>query len=142
MGGELGKVGLVGPGAVGGFYGGMLANAGVDLQFLFRSSFDLVSERGLHLIHHADEGRKETVKPLKAYRDASEIGPCDWVIVAVKSTANDELGPTLEPLVDDQTSLLTLQNGMGNVENLARLFGRERIIMAGLCFTCINRTEA
>ncbi len=141
MGGELGKVGLVGPGAVGGFYGGMLANAGVDLHFLLRSTYEFVSSEGLHLIHHADGGRKEPVKSLKAYRNASEIGPCDWVIVAVKSTANDELGSILEPLVDERTSLLTLQNGMGNVENLARFFGRERIILAGLCFTCINRTE-
>ena len=128
MGGELGKVGLVGPGAVGGFYGGMLANAGVDLHFLLRSTYELVSSEGLHLIHHADGGRKESVKPLKAYRNASGIGPCDWVIVAVKSTANEELGSILEPLVDERTSLLTLQNGMGNIENLARSLAIEFLI--------------
>ena len=47
VGGELGKVGLVGPGAVGGFYGGMLANAGVDLHFLLRSTYEFVSSEGL-----------------------------------------------------------------------------------------------
>ena len=39
MEGDLGKIGLVGPGAIGGYYGGMLANAGQDIHFLFRSTF-------------------------------------------------------------------------------------------------------
>ena len=141
MGKGLGKVALVGPGAVGGFYGGMLANSGVDLKFLFRSSYDAVRQDGLWLVHHAEDGRKERVEPLHAFRDPLEIGVCDWVIVATKSTANDQLGEILTPLVGEGTGLLTLQNGMGNVENLAGSFGRQRTILAGLCFTCINRTE-
>ena len=141
MGEGLGKVALVGPGAVGGFYGGMLANSGVPLKFLFRSSYDSVQQDGLCLVHHAEDGRKERVEPLLAFRDPLEIGVCDWVIVATKSTANDQLGEILAPLVGEGTSLLTLQNGMGNVENLAGCFGNQRTILAGLCFTCINRTE-
>ena len=141
MGEGLGQVALVGPGAVGGFYGGMLANSGVDLKILFRSSYDAVRQDGLWLVHHAEDGRKERVEPLHAFRDPLEIGVCDWVIVATKSTANDQLGEILTPLVGEGTGLLTLQNGMGNVENLAGMFGRQRTILAGLCFTCINRTE-
>ena len=137
----FGKVALVGPGAVGGFYGGMLANSGVDLKILFRSSYDAVRQDGLWLVHHAEDAREERVQPLFAFRDPLEIGICDWVIVATKSTANDKLGEILTPLVGEGTGLLTLQNGMGNVENLAGFFGRQRTILAGLCFTCINRTE-
>ena len=139
---SLGKVALVGAGAVGGFYGGMLANSGVDLSFLFRSTFETVRQKGLFLVHHQENGREERVDPLQLYRDPSAIGVCDWVIVAVKSTANGKLEEILSPLVGEQTRFLTLQNGMGNVENLADLFGRHRTILAGLCFTCINRTEA
>lgn len=141
MGEGLGKVALVGPGAVGGFYGGMLANSGVDLKLLFRSSYDAVRKDGLWLVHHAEDAREERVQPLYAFRDPQEIGVCDWVIVATKSTANDQLGEILAPLVGEDTGLLTLQNGMGNVENLAGCFGNQRTILAGLCFTCINRTE-
>ena len=43
-------------------------------------------------------------------------------------------------MVGADTSLLTLQNGMGNVENLKNLFGQNREVIGGLCFTCINRT--
>jgi len=137
----LGKVALVGPGAVGGFYGGMLANSGIPLKILFRSSYDAVRQDGLWLVHHAEDGREERVEPLLAFRDPLEIGVCDWVIVATKSTANDQLGEILAPLVGEGTGLLTLQNGMGNVENLAGIFGLKRTILAGLCFTCINRTK-
>ena len=142
MGEHLGKVALVGPGAVGGFYGGMLANSGVDLSFLFRSTFEVVRQKGLFLIHHQEDGREERVNPFHAFRDPSEIGVCDWVMVAVKSTANGKLEEILSPLVGERTRFLTLQNGMGNVENLADFFGHHRTILAGLCFTCINRTEA
>ncbi|MDC0156292.1 2-dehydropantoate 2-reductase [Verrucomicrobia bacterium] len=142
MGKSLGKVALVGPGAVGGFYGGMLANSGVELSFLFRSTYEAVRQKGLFLVHHQEDGREERVDPLQLYKDPSAIGVCDWVIVAVKSTANGKLEEILSPLVGEQTRFLTLQNGIGNVENLAGFFGRHRTILAGLCFTCINRTEA
>ncbi|MBT4665102.1 MAG: 2-dehydropantoate 2-reductase, partial [Opitutae bacterium] len=63
-------------------------------------------------------------------------------IVAAKATANVKLGEILSPLVDENTCLLTLQNGMGNVERLVELFGDRRTIAGGLCFTCINRTSS
>ena len=138
---DLGKVALVGPGAVGGFYGGMLSISGVDLKFIFRNSHDEVCEKGLWLVHHCDDRREERVEPLRAFRDPREVGECDWVIVAIKSTANDLLEEIIKPMVGPGTNFLTLQNGMGNVENLAHAFGSNRTILAGLCFTCINRTK-
>ena len=137
---KAGKVALVGAGAVGGFYGGMLARAGADMRFLFRSTYDDVMRDGLTLVLHASN-ESLPVEPLRAYRDSSAIGSCDWVIVAAKATANVKLGEILSPLVDENTSLLTLQNGMGNVERLVELFGDRRTIVGGLCFTCINRTS-
>lgn len=137
----LGKVGLIGPGAIGGFYGGMLALAGEDVHFLFRSTYDAVVEHGLTLVHHADACKQTKVSPLQAYNRAESIGVCDWVIVAAKATANDQLAEMMSPMVGPSTRLLTLQNGMGNVENLFRLFGKNRTVVGGLCFTCINRTS-
>ena len=137
---KAGKVALVGAGAVGGFYGGMLARADADIRFLFRSTYDDVVREGLTLVLHASN-ESLPVEPLQAYRDSAAIGSCDWVIVAAKATANVKLGEVLSPLVDTNTSLLTLQNGMGNVERLVELFGNRRTIVGGLCFTCINRTS-
>ena len=137
---DLGKVALIGPGAVGGFYGAMLAKSGVDLCFLFRSTYDAVKTNGLWLVHHAEGGRREPVNSFEAHSSVASIGICDWVIVATKTTANPSLCKSIRPLIGKGTSLLTLQNGMGNVENLADGFGSDRTILAGLCFTCINRT--
>ncbi|SVE63648.1 uncharacterized protein METZ01_LOCUS516502, partial [marine metagenome] len=77
---------MVGAGAVGGFYGGMLARAGADVHFLFRSTYDDVMRDGLTLVLHASN-ESLPVEPLQAYRDSSAIGSCDWVIVAAKATA-------------------------------------------------------
>ena len=137
---NLGKIGVVGPGAIGGYYGGMLAHAGQDVHFLFHSTYEDVLRDGLSLIHHAEGKRMSRVEPLQAYQNAADIGPCDLVIVAAKATANNSLGGIMNPLVGADTSLLTLQNGMGNVENLQNLFGQNREVIGGLCFTCINRT--
>lgn len=141
MGKSLGKIGVVGPGAIGGFYGGMLAQSGEDVHFLFRSTFDDILRSGLTLVHHREGGRSAKVGNLHAYDSPSSLGPCDWIIVAVKATANSALEEMIRPMIGPSTRLLTLQNGMGNVENLHRLFGEDRQIMAGLCFTCINRTS-
>ena len=137
---SAGKVAIVGTGAVGGFYGGMLARAGADVHFLFRSTYEDVVRDGLSLVLH-ESNESFFVECLQAYRDSSEIGVCDWVVVAAKATANTQLGKVLSPLVDENTCLLTLQNGMGNVERLVELFGNRRTIVGGLCFTCINRTS-
>ena len=142
MSNSLGKIGLVGPGAIGGYYGGMLAHAGQDVHFLFRSTYEDILRDGLSLVHHAEKKRISRVEPLQAYQNPKDIGPCDLVIVAVKATANDSLGKLLKPLTGGHTSFLTLQNGMGNVENLQNLFGQDREVIGGLCFTCINRTSS
>ena len=138
---SLGKIGVVGPGAIGGYYGGMLAQSGEDVHFLFRSTFDDIVRDGLTLVHQSEQGRNSKVGNLHAYNTPSSLGPCDWIIVAIKATANSALEEIIRPMLGPSTRLLTLQNGMGNVENLHRLFGEDRQVMAGLCFTCINRTS-
>jgi 2-dehydropantoate 2-reductase len=137
----VGKIGLIGPGAVGGYYGGLLALSEQEVHFHFRSSYDSVQQNGLWLVHHGEEGRREPVDGLHAHASTESIGVCDWVIIASKATANSILPDLIRPLVGDHTGLLTLQNGMGNAENLADAFGCDRTILAGLCFTCINRTS-
>lgn len=138
---NIGKTALVGPGAVGGYYGAMLAQAGFDIRFLFRSTYESVTANGLWLVHHTEGSRKSEVQNLQPYRRAESVGECEWVVIASKATANRDLQKVLTPLVGEKTKFLTLQNGMGNVESLATQFGANRTILAGLCFTCINRTS-
>lgn len=138
---SIGKIGLVGVGAVGGFYGLMLHKSGEDIHFHLRSNFEKVKDNGFSLVHHLPEWKEEEVENVQIYMDTSSIGICDWIIIASKATANDQIMDLIKPMVDEKTSFLTLQNGMGNVENIAEAFRGERVILGGLCFTCINRTE-
>jgi 2-dehydropantoate 2-reductase len=129
------KVAIVGAGAVGGWYGGLLALAGHEVHAVSRSDHAELSARGLVL---RDRTGDRAIRFASASADGAAIGPCDLVVVAAKSTANDTLPSLLRPLLGDHTILLTLQNGMGNAEAFGSLLPPERIV-AGLCFVCINR---
>ena len=133
------KIAIVGSGAIGIFYGAALAKAGHDVHFLLRSDFDAVRQRGFRVTTPTDS---YDVHPVQAHATTEEIGVCDIVIIALKSTANATLASLLPPLDSpERTVFITLQNGMGNVELLSRMFGAERVV-AGLCFVCVNRVAA
>lgn len=129
------KIAIVGTGALGGWYAALLAEAGHEVHCLARSDFQAIRERGLTI---REKGRERTVSVASATPDASAIGPCDLVVVTLKSTSNHALPALVTPLLGPATVVLTLQNGMGNVEALAKLLPDSRIV-AGLCFVCINR---
>ena len=133
---SLGKIAVVGAGAVGCYYGGLLARAGCDVRFLMRTDLDAVRANGLTIVTRGETVRLPTVQ---AFASAREIGPCDLVIVALKATANAALEELLPPLLGPKTAVLTLQNGLGNEEFIAERWGAERV-MGALCFVCLNRT--
>ncbi|HEV7866708.1 MAG TPA: 2-dehydropantoate 2-reductase [Chthoniobacteraceae bacterium] len=132
----FGKIAVVGSGAVGSYYGGMLAHSGCDVHFLLRSDLEAVREHGM-TIHTG--GETVALAHVQAYGSTTGIGPCDLVIIALKATANAALDDLLPPLLGPETALLTLQNGLGNEEYLADRWGAERVLGA-LCFVCLNRT--
>src|SRR5690625_1634520 len=130
------KIVIIGSGAIGSYYGARLAQSGQEVHFLIRSDLETVQKNGLRI----EEEGKETflLKPVKAHASTSEIGPCDLVIIALKTTANPALLDLVPPLLKEDTMLLTLQNGLGNEDFLAKQFGADRIL-GGLCFICANR---
>ena len=129
------KIAVVGPGAVGSYYGAKLARAGHEAHFLLRSDYEHVRRNGVRVI--SPEG--DFNARVKCARAPEEIGPADLVLIALKTTANDILTRVLPPMVGPGTAILTLQNGLGNEEVLASIFPIEQI-MGGLCFVCLNRT--
>lgn len=130
------KIGVVGPGAVGSYYGAKLWRDGHEVHFLLRSDYEVVRRRGVRI--KSVEGDFHA-NP-RAARTPEEIGVCDLVVIALKTTANDLFPQVLPPLMGPNTVVLTLQNGLGSEEKLAVLFGAERV-MGGLCFVCLNRIE-
>jgi 2-dehydropantoate 2-reductase len=129
------KIASVGCGALGSFYGGLLCRAGQETHFLLRSDYQTVRRDGLTIT--SPEGEIH-VRPICA-RQPQEIGPADLVIVGLKTTANHVLPEILPSLAEPETLVLTLQNGLGNEDAIARVVGAERTL-GGLCFVCLNRT--
>ena len=130
------KIAVVGCGALGSFYGAKLCQSGQDVHFLLRSDYEVVRRNGVTV--RSVDGDFH-VQPHCA-RTPDEIGACDLVLIGLKTTANDQFPKLLPPLVGPHTVVLTLQNGLGNEEQLARIFPADRIL-GGLCFVCLNRLE-
>ena len=143
---DLKRWALVGPGAIGLYYGGLLLKSGVALHVLARSDYDALSADGIVIRmidpRSGDLGAEHRVDPASVETDASVIGHVDCVVIAAKATVNASLVSSLQALVEPgRTVLLTLQNGMGNAESLAKHFPQNPVL-SGLCFVCVNRTAA
>jgi 2-dehydropantoate 2-reductase len=128
------KIAVVGCGALGSFYGAKLCRAGHDVHFLLRSDFDVVRRDGVRI---RSGGEEFVVRPNCA-NTPEGIGESDLVLIGLKTTANKQFPKLLPPLVGKSTAVLTLQNGLGNEEQLAKIFPVEQIL-GGLCFVCLNR---
>jgi 2-dehydropantoate 2-reductase len=123
---------IVGTGALGGFYGARLQQAGLEVNFLLRSDYDRVKKHGL--IVESPEG-DFTLPHVRAYHDAHKMPQCDVVIVALKTTQNHLLPKILPPLLKDNGAVLILQNGLNTEPEVAKIVGAERVV-SGLCFLC------
>jgi 2-dehydropantoate 2-reductase len=130
-----GRIAILGAGAIGLYYGARLALAGRDVSFLARSDLPAIRERGITL---KVEGREDVLKPAAVFARAEDIGPVDLVILTLKATANAELAHLLPPLLGPATRVLTLQNGLGNEDVVARWVDRDRIL-GGLCYIACMR---
>jgi 2-dehydropantoate 2-reductase len=126
---------VVGSGALGGYYGAKLAHSGCNVHFLMRGDLDAVLRGGMTV--RSKDGDFHLPR-VHAYGSTGEIGPCDVVLIALKTTSNAALPALIPPLLGPDTTLVTLQNGLGNEELLASHFGAARV-MGGLCFVCLNR---
>ncbi|MDD2308461.1 MAG: putative 2-dehydropantoate 2-reductase [Desulfuromonadaceae bacterium] len=131
------RIAIVGAGALGLYYGALLQRSGEDVHFLLRRDYDAITTQGLRVFSVNGDF---TLPHVHGYRDPAEIGTVDLVLVGLKTFANGSFSELIGPLAGDSTQILTLQNGLGNEEALAELFGEQRII-GGVAFLCSNRGE-
>jgi 2-dehydropantoate 2-reductase len=132
-------IAIIGTGAVGAYYGGRLAQHGHNVHFLLRGDYPAVKKNGWS-IRSCDGDFVLPASRVNAYDDPAKMPEADLVIVTLKTTANDQFEPLITPVLKKDTAILTIQNGLGNEERLAELFGAERIL-GGMAFVCINRIE-
>jgi len=131
------KIGIIGSGALGLYYGAMLQRSGQDIHFLLRRDYQAIEQQGLQVNSVNGDFHLPRVA---GYQTAKEIGTVDLVIVGLKTISNHHLIDLVRPLLGAETAILTLQNGLGNEELLAKAFGSERVL-GGIAFLCSNRGE-
>lgn len=129
------KYAIIGTGAIGGFYGGMLAYAGKDVHFLLHSDFDYVKRNGLKI--DSIKGNFN-LSDVHAYNNTADMPKCDVVLVGLKSTNNRLLKTLLPPLLHKDTLVILIQNGLGLEEDLHNDFPKLSIA-GGLAFICSNK---
>jgi len=119
------KFAVVGAGAVGGYYGAKLAASGQKVSFLARGAhLKAIRERGLMIWSPLGDF---TVRA-QAGDDPAKIGPVDVVLLAVKTYDNSTVLPLLAPLLGPETVVLTLQNGVDSVDEVAAVVGQDRVL--------------
>lgn len=119
------KIGVMGTGGVGGYFGGLLARAGYDIHFVARGKHrQAMLEEGLQVI----SGQGSFRVMIHVTSEPDEIGPVDLLLFCVKSYDTLDAARFISPMVEEGTMILSLQNGIDNIDKLIQCYGEERVI--------------
>ncbi len=128
---------VLGAGALGGLYGGMLARAGREVHFLLHSDFEHAKIHGWRI----DSVRGDfhlSADQLLLHQDAASLPPCDVTILGLKTTRNHLLAKLLPPPTAGGGVVLCLQNGLHSEADSVAVVGPDRVL-GGCCFLCCNK---
>lgn len=131
------RIAVLGSGGIGGYFGARLAQAGQDVVFIARGAhLEALQRRGLTV--RAPAG--EFTLPVTAVANASGVETVDVVLFCVKSYDTEAAAQALAPLMDHETAVLTLQNGVDSVDAIASVAGAEAVL-AGAVYVAVQLVE-
>ncbi|MDW7670707.1 MAG: 2-dehydropantoate 2-reductase [Bacillota bacterium] len=121
------KIAVVGAGAMGCLFGGSLSDVGneVYLVDVWQEHVDTINQKGLTINGVSGDRR---ITSIRATTNASEIGICELVIIFVKAPSTKMAVQNALSLVGAETVILTLQNGLGNVEAINEVVGADKVV--------------
>ncbi|TKA92204.1 putative 2-dehydropantoate 2-reductase [Halopseudomonas bauzanensis] len=131
------RVAVVGAGAIGGFYGLMLARAGHELHFVVRGDYQTIREVGMQLVSPSEGDF--LLAPANVYRDVAELPQCDLILVATKTTSNIDLAPQLAKVAAPGSAVVLLQNGFGVEDTFREQLAPSVNLLGGLCIVSVHR---
>jgi 2-dehydropantoate 2-reductase len=129
------KYAVIGSGALGGFYGGKLAQLGKDVHFLFHSDYEYVLNNGLKVDSVNGDFHLTSIN---AYQSTADMPKADVVLVCLKTTNNHLLKSLLPPILHSGTVIVLIQNGLGVEQDVASVFSQQPIV-GGMAFICSNK---
>ena len=120
------RIAIMGSGAVGGYYGAKLANAGHEVTFIARGTHLAAIRAGGLQVRSPALG--DFVVHARAEQDPAAIGHVDVVLFTVKAYDNATAIPSILPLLGPSSTVLTLQNGVDSAAELAAVVGEDRVV--------------
>ena len=120
------KVVVIGAGAIGGLFGGLLSEGNLDVTLIDvnRAHIDAISMNGLKIVGYGGDRFID----IKATIDPKQVGVGDIVIVQCKAMHTENAVKNALPVFGDYTVVVSFQNGIGNEEVIAGIIGEQRVI--------------
>ncbi len=121
------RIAMLGAGAMGSVFGSLLVKAGFEVIFLdiWREHIEKIQKEGLRV---RDASGKEELLPVRAFSSPEGLKPVDLVFLMVKAYDSETALQQWKVLFGEKTLALTMQNGLGNVDRIARHVPMERVI--------------
>ena len=131
------RVLVVGAGAVGGFYGSLLARQGWGVDVVCRSEVDLVARQGFAV--RSDPMGEWTFRPRAVFAAVEhQDEPPDYLLLTTKVITGEDRAALIRPAVGPRTVIVVLENGIGIEAPLVAAFPDHELISA-LAFVCVSR---
>ena len=132
------KIAVMGAGAVGCYYGALLARAGHTVTLIGRAAHVQAIAQAGGLWLHTDTS--EACIPLQASTEASAVRSAQWVLFCVKSTDTDSAGHAIAPHLDAGAVVLSLQNGVDNAQRLQAIVGARCTVLPSVVYVASAMT--
>ena len=120
------RIAVMAAGAVGGYFGARLSDAGHEVHFIARGAhLDAIRKDGLKIESPLGD---TTIKNAKATDDPKTVGPVDVVLFAVKLWDTEKAAEQAKPLVGANTRIISLQNGIDSYERISPILGEDQAV--------------
>ena len=136
------RIVVIGAGAMGASYGGLLARSGHDVAMIdvWEEHVDAIVRNGLKL-----QGvRGDRTIELRAQNTVANLAPAEVAIIFVDSDHTDQAAETASEVLSPEGFAITFQNGIGNLETLQAVLGKERVLGGPACAArpCVHQATS
>ena len=132
------RIAMIGAGAMGAMFGARFARTGAEVVLYDIDADHIAAISANGLVVTDPDG--EAISRLAATTSPVEVGPVDCAVIMVDANATEAVAVAIAPVLAPDAFILTLQNGIGNIEKLVAAFGKERVV-AGCTYNSAARQE-
>jgi 2-dehydropantoate 2-reductase len=133
------KIALIGPGAIGGYYSAMLINSGHDVNLIVKPNYlDIFTKNGIHVKSVKGDFSVNTPHVI-SNTNISSLEKVDLLIITTKCFDTENAIKQCIPIIGEDTTVVSIQNGVDNTEKINKHVGNEKVI-GGLAYISVTKT--